>query len=164
MNKKIKYIDDSYHIPIRRENCRPSTTMYDAAGRYSDGHIDGTTQYNTKTERTRMIQDDAFNDDFSQKYFGSINPPSVKIEGGRSKYINTWREPNGSLSSGGFGPDLKRFSELKIGINTRDDKTTISDMEIDRTHYSYRKYNIYPSMPEPISTRSMNKKKMNLNV
>ena len=70
-----------------------------------------------------------------------------------SDYVN-----NGRKIDGGFG-NLDRFAQHKVGIATRNQEERVRDGEIDRTHFTFRKYQdaVYGSNPKPKTTRTRNK-------
>lgn len=166
--QKIKYTVD-YRVPIAHNPCLYTKTsnMYGADGMLRKGSVDATSEF-TKTNRTISTFDDDFDDDFDQKFFGetvSRDTTNKQCCVGKSRYIHAPYTPSGTLSNGGFGPDMKRFAELKVGISTRDNFESVSDERIDdlQFHFLHRNYNDkrWGSFPMPENTRLSNKKTLN---
>lgn len=163
---KIKYMSrDSFQVPLFRNICdfqQNSDSMYTANGGRVKGKVEQSAEY-TKGDKTPHDLDDEFDSQLNGMFGDSISSgiQDEKCKPGKSKFINVNRTPIGTFSRGGFGKDLDRFSELKTGINTR--RETISDQEMDRFHFTYRKYQDahWGSFPESISSRLGNKKVIN---
>lgn len=175
-NMKVKYLtDDDSRIPLHRHICdfKQSDTMYNADGSKSK-------RSNTsKEERTRIqeseftknakplvIDDDEFDDDFNKQFFGdtvSRGTSSTDKCCNKSRYIHAPYEPTPNFSHGGYGTDLDRFAQNKYGVNTRDKHESLSDVEIDRFHFTYRDYQKgdWGTFPLPENTRLTNKKTLN---
>lgn len=110
------------------------------------------------------VNDDAVCDDYSCNVKTNINYSFRKSNDDiytneRSRYINHGSYvPNGSMEVGGFG-DLKNFSKLKYGENTRGIQKTIMDNDIDRFHFAFTNYQHENrgSNPFPEDSRRQNK-------
>lgn len=158
MERKIKYSDESYRQPIYP--CQKVTNkIYFADGTSGVGTPSIATQYRTP-DQTISEFDDEFDIDFDAKFFG--NTVSRKTEEkdtccGKSRYIHAPYNAIPNMSSGGFG-DIKDFSALRFGESTRRHNSTIADVELNRSHFTYRDYSAWKSFPQPENTRLSNKK------
>jgi hypothetical protein len=173
---KIKYLtDDDSRVPLTRHVCdyKQSGVMY---------HADGTKSYRKdasqqdlrklkESEFTRKVapkidDDDEFDDEFSNRFFGdsvSRGTSDTNKCCNKQKYIHAPYEPAPNLGHGGYGPDMDRFAQNKFGISTRSKNKSISDSEMDRTHFTFRNYQdgTWGTFPEPENTRLTNKKTLN---
>ena len=174
-NMKIKFFtNEDSRLPLHRNLCdyTQSNQIYNADGSKSQftqsNRMHFTESEFTQNEVPKVIDDDEFDDDFNSTFFGdniSRGNTNNDASSGKSRYIHAPYTPSGSKSTGGFGNDLDRFSENKFGMSTRGNNKSLSDMEIDRFHFTYRSYqnSHLGSFPEPENTRLTNKKTLNNN-
>ena len=170
---KIKFLtDDDSRVPLTRHVCdyKQSGVMYHADGSKSVKKDASQSELRRlkESEYTRKVMpqiedDDEFDDAFSNKFFGdsvSRGTSSTDKCCNKSKYIHAPFEPAPNLGHGGYGPDMDRFAQNKFGISTRGKQKSISDEEIDRTHFTFRDYQsgTWGTFPEPENTRLTNKK------
>lgn len=162
---KLKYVtNDTYHAPLFRNICEinsNSDNMYTTTGERIKHRMGQHSEF-SKSNKGQIDVDDEFDEGLNNMYGDTMSQGienTEMIESGRSKYINSSRKPLGSFNRGGFGKDLDRFAEIKAGKYSRKDDS-ISNTEMNRFHFTYRKYQDahWGSFPEPVSTRIANKK------
>lgn len=173
---KIKFLtDDDSRVPLSRNVCDyvQSGVMYHADGTKSlrkDATQKELKQIKesefTRKVNPRIENDDDFDDEFSNKFFGdslSRGTSSTDKCCNKSKYIYAPYEPTPNLGHGGYGENMDRFAQNKYGESTRNKHESISDQELDRTHFTYRNYQDgnWGSFPDPENTRLTNKKTLN---
>ena len=162
--------------------------MYSADGSFSQKKLDMNTEYtkNSKKNLDEGLVSDVDND-FDSQYFPGFTTVHTQGNGcimegeedevDEEKYNKTQKSnrglkcsekrryinhgdyvPGASMQVGGFG-NLDNFATQKFGVATRNDHATVSDMEIDRFHFTYRNYQHehLGSNPLPEDTRHHNK-------
>lgn len=168
-NKKIKYVDESYRSPMFP--CQKVTSkIYDATGAMTEGNPTIDTLYRTPGQALDDMNDD-FDTNFNARFFGSSGLDGNGLDSndeskcktaclGKSRYIHAPSRPLPNMAHGGFGTPGE-FSTLRYGESSRQKNDSISDNEINRTHFTYRDYNSWRSFPQPVNSRANNKKTLN---